>query len=283
MMKIGFIDYYIDEWHANNYPQWIREQAAATGQEIDVAYVWAETVREGGMDTAEWCERYKVELTDTLEELVERSDCLIVLSPDHSEHHERLGRLALMSGKPVYMDKTFSPDLASGQRMFELANAHGTPLFSSSALRYSKEIRELPADTVNRQTIEFAAVTGPGHYANYAVHQFEMIVTLMGTGAKRIKSISTANGRLLVVDYSEGRQATMLQLEGAPFQMMLQLDNGHGVSNSCSEFFTGLIEAILEFFRTGKPPVPQAETLEVMALIEAGRRAIAQQDEWMDI
>ena len=24
-MKIGFIDYYLDEWHANNYPDWFRE------------------------------------------------------------------------------------------------------------------------------------------------------------------------------------------------------------------------------------------------------------------
>ena len=25
MKKIGFIDFYLDEWHANNYPAWIRE------------------------------------------------------------------------------------------------------------------------------------------------------------------------------------------------------------------------------------------------------------------
>jgi hypothetical protein len=25
MKKIGFIDYFLDEWHAENYPQWIEE------------------------------------------------------------------------------------------------------------------------------------------------------------------------------------------------------------------------------------------------------------------
>ena len=25
MKKIGFIDYYLDEWHANNYPQFIKD------------------------------------------------------------------------------------------------------------------------------------------------------------------------------------------------------------------------------------------------------------------
>ena len=36
-MKIGFIDYYLDEWHANNYPNWIRE--ASDGEmEVSLAY-----------------------------------------------------------------------------------------------------------------------------------------------------------------------------------------------------------------------------------------------------
>ena len=29
MKTIGFIDYYLDEWHANNYPAWIRARRAA--------------------------------------------------------------------------------------------------------------------------------------------------------------------------------------------------------------------------------------------------------------
>ena len=28
MKKIGFVDYYLSEWHANNYPAWIEEACA---------------------------------------------------------------------------------------------------------------------------------------------------------------------------------------------------------------------------------------------------------------
>ncbi|MFD0712884.1 Gfo/Idh/MocA family protein [Paenibacillus sp. GCM10027626] len=279
MSKIGFIDYYIDEWHANNYPAWIREAAAAGGKKWDVAYAWAETVKEGGMDTAAWCAEHNVQMIESLEEIVALSDALIVLSPDNPEHHERLAELALKSGKPVYIDKTFSPDLASGERMFALAAEHGTPLFSSSALRFSEELLQFAASDV----LEFTAVTGPGQFGNYAVHQLEMIVALMGPGAKRMKSLSTANGRLFVIDYGDGRQATMQQLEAAPFQVLLQMKDGQGAALGCSNFFPGLIRAMLDFFESGKPPVPQAETLEIMALIEAGRRALAEQDQWVEI
>ena len=34
MIKVGFIDYYLDEWHANNYPAWIKAAAEKLGAPI---------------------------------------------------------------------------------------------------------------------------------------------------------------------------------------------------------------------------------------------------------
>ena len=42
MKKIGFVDYYISEWHANNYPAWIKEACQKKGLDFEVKYVWAE-------------------------------------------------------------------------------------------------------------------------------------------------------------------------------------------------------------------------------------------------
>ena len=43
---------------------------------------------------------------------MEKSDCLLVLSPDNCEMHEELCQIPLRSGKRTYVDKTFAPDLA---------------------------------------------------------------------------------------------------------------------------------------------------------------------------
>ena len=37
-MKVGFIDYFLDEWHANNYPEWIKDMSNGR---YEVAYAWA--------------------------------------------------------------------------------------------------------------------------------------------------------------------------------------------------------------------------------------------------
>jgi predicted dehydrogenase len=209
-----------------------------------------------------------------------------VLSPDHPEHHEKLARIPLMSGKPVFVDKTFSPDLKSGVRMFELAGQFRTPMFSSSALRFSKELAGYPNAKVNRETLEFVATLGPGQYTyeNYAVHQLEMIVVLLGLGATRIKSLSSEHGQLLVAEYPGGRRASMIQIPAAPFQLSLRLKSGEGVFiPECSDIFTRMIHAMLDFFETGQPPVPKEETLAIMALLEAGGKALASYDTWVKV
>ncbi len=58
-MKIGFVDYYLDEWHANNYPALIKE---VSGGEMEVAYAYGHIDSPiGGMTTDEWCAKYGIE------------------------------------------------------------------------------------------------------------------------------------------------------------------------------------------------------------------------------
>ena len=53
-MKIGLIDYMIDEWHANNYPAWIELACEKLGVAAEIAYVWAEEpAPEGKLSTAQ--------------------------------------------------------------------------------------------------------------------------------------------------------------------------------------------------------------------------------------
>ena len=59
MKKIGFVDYYISEWHANNYPGWIKNLDCG----YEVTHAWAELDVSpiDGRSTAEWCDKFCVE------------------------------------------------------------------------------------------------------------------------------------------------------------------------------------------------------------------------------
>jgi hypothetical protein len=179
MKKIGFVDYYVSEWHANNYPAWIAEECAKAGLDYALSYVWAE--REispvDGRSTAEWCREFGAEPCATLEELCEKSDVIVLLAPSNPEKHLPYAKTVLSYGKPTYIDKTFAPSLSEAKEIFALAEQYGTPFFSSSALRYEKG---LDATEDCRHITVFQS----GSSCNeYVIHAIEMVVKTLGTGA----------------------------------------------------------------------------------------------------
>lgn len=89
MKKIGFIDYYLDEWHANNYPAWIEEYNRKHGTDFKVAFAFAEkeVPPKGGLSSSEWCARFGAEECRSIEEVCEKSDFIMILAPSDPEKH----------------------------------------------------------------------------------------------------------------------------------------------------------------------------------------------------
>jgi hypothetical protein len=282
MIKIGFIDYFLDEWHANNYPAWIR--ASSKGSDYSVSYAWAAMDKPGGLTTRDWCSKFGVQMMPTQEALIEASDCLVLLSPDHPEQHEALAQQVLRSGKPTYIDKTFAPDYATALRLFALAEKSGTPLYSTSALRYAAELNWLKDQNKTQNEVAFVSARGPGVFANYAIHQLEMIVKVMGPGAVRALAAGTPEAPVIVYSYDDGRSCLINHLPWSGFSLAIQTKDQKGVAFDIkSDFWKLFIEDLLLFFETGKPPVDQAETCAAMAMIEAGRQALARPGEWVAV
>lgn len=273
-MKIGFIDYFIDEWHANNYPRWIDEQSK--GQD-SVGLVWASWNKPGRRTTAEWCADFGVQEAGSIEEVLAGSDAVIVLSPDNAEQHPALCARPLKSGKPVYVDKTFATDAKMARGFFAEAAAHKTPLCSMSALRYADEILARPADFADRAAVVSLAVRGPGKLADYGVHQLEIVSKLMGTGACRVRW----QDHTLEIDFG-GRSASITFVESDDFAF--EAVNRAGKLwevPACTNHFPNFIAATLKFFHTGVPAVPAEETIEIMAMIEKGLEAQKTPGEWI--
>ncbi|MEI7437425.1 MAG: Gfo/Idh/MocA family oxidoreductase [bacterium] len=282
MKKIGFLDYYIDEWHANNYPAMIR--ASSFKEQFEVAMAWEAQPVAGKKPIDDWCREQKVLKAPDLATVVRECDCLVVLSPDNAEQHEVLADLPLRSGKPVYIDKPIAPSLAAAQRLFAKAHKHGTPMMSCSALRYGSAFEQALAERAADKPVHFAATGGPGVFEIYAIHQLEMLVMALGTGASRVMQCGNRDARVMIIDYPDGRRGLFNQNSVQPFEISMQFGEGKGVSvTKMDDFFPRFIEAMLRFFDTGHPSAPEAETLEIAALIETGRKALESPDRWVSI
>jgi len=280
--SIGFIDYYIDEWHANNYPQMIRNSSLK--DRFDVTLAWEKTTPAGKKPLDAWCKEQNVAQAKSLDEVVEKCDCLIVLSPDNAEMHEELADLPLRSKKPVYIDKPIAPSLAAAKRLFEKAEKHNTPMMSSSALRFGSGLENALADKIKSEKVHFAATRGGGVFHIYAIHQIEMLVMALGPGATRVMQCGNDQANLMIVDYPDHRRGTINLIPGVPFAMALQYGKDQAVTiDNMDDFFPRFIKAMLQFFNTKKSPIPTAQTLEIAALIEAGQEALKTIDRWVTV
>ncbi len=158
MKKIGIVDYYIDEWHSNVYLDLFKRANEELGLDCKICYGYAELDRfENRLSTSEWCDKNSIEKCDTIEELCEKSDYILILSPANPEKHLGYAETVLKYKKNTYIDKTFAPDLTTAKAIYALGEKYGTKFFSTSALRYAEELDEFVG-----KNVESLSVTGNG-------------------------------------------------------------------------------------------------------------------------
>ena len=262
--KIGLIDLFIDEWHSNHYPAWFAQ--ASRGKDFEVAYAWEMRPQAGKRPLPQWCADMGIAAASSMEEVVDKSDCVCVLAPANPEVHEELAEYALASGKPVYIDKPFAPSSEAAKRLFSRAEAYNTPLMSSSALRFGQE---LISGKLQAAKPDILTTTGGGRsYQEYGIHQLEMIVSIMGTEINNILVSGNAQNAFVLLEYSGGRRAGLAYSMPYPFSLTASNGREAFLYQEIQNHFENLTSAILDFFATGISSVPKAETLAIAELLE---------------
>jgi predicted dehydrogenase len=243
--------------------------------------------------TAELRDTWKVELVDSIDELVRRVDAVMLVSVDGRAHLAQ-ARAVLAARKPLFIDKPFTASVKDAVALARLAREQGTPIFSSSSLRFTDDVQGVKRDP-RVQQVQGAITWGPAtlepHHPDlfwYGIHAVEMLYTFMGPGCERVTRTYTAgadavvghwkDGRIGIVRGSRDSAQTYGQVVFGPKAIVTSPEpaNVPTASNTASNgtppkrsSYYGLLVAIVDFFRTGTPPVPIDETLEIMAFMEA--------------
>lgn len=266
MKKLGFIDFCIDEWHADNYPAFLEAVNRKFGNDYTVGYAWAENDSPAGlMTTDEWCAKYGVEKCSSIKELCGKADHVLILSPSNPERHLALAEKVFECGVSPYIDKTFAPDLETAEKIFALAEKHGVTFFSSSALRYADELSAYNGDA------RAVSITGGGsNIEEYIIHQIEMAVKCLGKGAGSLVFETIGNGDHITVSYPDGRSAEFLFSPALGFTAKVTGADGKTAAHNINlEYFVNLLGDICNFFDTGKTSFDPKDTLEVMRIRDA--------------
>lgn len=220
--------------------------------------------------------RLNIPVVDTIEALLSRVDVVLLETNDGRIHLEQAIPV-LKSKKPLFIDKPVAASLADALAIYEMASRYQTPVFSSSALRFMANAQEVAkgkvgkvkgADTYSPATIE---KTHPDLFW-YGIHGIEILFTVMGTGCKSVSRLYTPDTDVVVGEWEDQRIGTFRGLrnagKGRGFGGTVFGEEGIATIGPF-DGYENLLVQIANFFTTGIPPVPAAETLEICAFIEA--------------
>lgn len=216
-------------------------------------------------------QEFGVTLYDSIEEMVKHVDAVLIESVDGRPHLEQ-ARKVIQAGKPVYIEKPLGASLKDGMEIFALAKRHRVPVFTSSALRFAQGTQEVRQGSVGR--VLEAETHSPAHLEPhhidlfwYGIHGVESLFTVMGTGIESVTRKSSPPDAIVVEGrWKGGRTGTFR--EGKGYGGRAVGEKGEAEVGQY-DGYAPLVAAIVKFFQTGASPVPQQETLEILAFMEA--------------
>ena len=216
-------------------------------------------------------EDYAVEIYDSIEELCQNVDAVMLESVDGRPHLAQ-ARPVIAAKKPLYIDKPMAATLADVLEIFRLAKEADVPIFSSSSLRYAKSTQAVRAGSIGKVTHAIASSPAKTeeHHPDlywYGVHGCEALFTVMGTGCESVIRRQTEDG-LIEVEGTWAGGRTGIFREGKGYSGLAKGDKGEAQIGNF-DGYEPLVAEIIEFFKTKQAPIPAKETIELFAFMEA--------------
>jgi predicted dehydrogenase len=215
----------------------------------------------------------------TLEDAVRGVDGVLILSGDATVHRAQAAP-AFEAGLATFVDKPFAETQADAEAMAELADKRAAPLFCTSALRFAEQtvaLRNRLPHSVGEPLV--AHSIGTGDYTSYAVHSLEILFGVWGGGVERVQSTGQEDRTTVQLDYADGRRAVWQVVQRMAWQFHLSVYGTRGLDQACVSFadryaiFRQTAMRMAAFVRERVSPVPVAETIEIVRLLELVRNA----------
>lgn len=288
-LKIGMIG--LDTSHAVAFTKLLNEpdnEHAVKGGKVEIAFPGGSPDFELSASrvegyTNELRDTYGVTMTETIEEVAEKSDAILLESVDGAQHLEQL-RSIIKYKKPVFIDKPFALSSKEANEMVALSEEYGTPIMSTSALRYSEGLQAVLKDTSKGKIIG-ADCYGPMKIEDaqpglfwYGIHPVEMLYAILGEGSETVTTITNEDYDLVSGVWKDGRIGTVRgnRKGNNLFGAVIHFENGTSyvdVSADSTPFYATTLKEVVDFFKDGVSRVPVNETKELVRFIESANES----------
>lgn len=219
-----------------------------------------------------------VEIVSSIDDLLKKTDFILLETNDGRPRLEQALQV-LKAGKPMFIDKPVAASLKHVLAIYEAADKYKVPIFSSSSLRYMESVQDVVkgkignvngADCFSPATLE---KTHPDLFW-YGIHGVEILFTIMRIGCEGVIRVNTGNADVVVGTWTDGRIGSFRGTRSGKHDYggTAYGENGN-LSLGPFKGYDNLLAEIIQFFKSGKPPVSAEETIEIYAFMEAAHES----------
>jgi predicted dehydrogenase len=210
------------------------------------------------------------------EDVIGQVDAAIIATDDGDDHIPRV-KPFIETGLPVFVDKPMATNVAD-LRQFIRWHQAGATILSTSGMRYAPAMKLTEAQTTTLGDLRWITSFTCKTWERYGIHALEAVEPLLGPGFLTVQALSDSGGDVMHLTHRSGVRVTIgaihdaygsfgaVHLYGTKGQIPLRLDDTYNA-------FRSQLVAFIDMLRTGQRPLPFDETVELMAVIIAGRRS----------
>jgi len=207
---------------------------------------------------------------------------LLAETSEDGADHARLALPFLEAGIPILVDKPFSNNLPDAVKMVEAAKKTGTPLMSSSLLRYVLAVEELRAEAESIGEIRHVVASGPGGTLVYGIHACEFLLTVSAGTVESVWNLGHKGLDLVSLKYCDGRTAVMQIFRNSPVDFNITVYGQKGNRSRSVPILAYrhgaavMMQQFAKMVDTGQPPIPYEETLQILKVLFAAMKSLAE-------
>jgi hypothetical protein len=281
--RVGMIG--LDTSHCEAFAKVLNDPSASkeySGFPVVAAYPYGSTTIESSAKRipaiTEQMKKMGIRITSSIPELLQQTDVILLETNDGRLHYEQALQV-IKAGKRLFIDKPIASTLKDAVAIFEAAKKYKVPVFSSSSLRFTPAVQELAKGSIGKLT--GADTYTPCHLEKthsdlfwYGIHGVETLYTLLGTGCRQVTRIFQEGTDLVVGTWGDGRIGTFRGIRTGKEDYGAVAFGEKGIKQiSAYAGYEPLVKEIVQFFRTGVPPVSAEETTEICAFMEAAEES----------
>ncbi|MFA6947527.1 MAG: Gfo/Idh/MocA family oxidoreductase [Eubacteriales bacterium] len=223
----------------------------------------------------------EVSIADSIEAMMDSVDCVMVTAR-HGKYHKAFALPFIKAGKPAFIDKPFTIDLADTIELIETAAEHGVPLTGGSGCKYSDELLALKADIDAGKigalrslmltfAVDLTSVYGGIYF--YSSHMVEMMLAIAGNDVRSVKAFVKGEHLTAVARYDS---LDVILNFNNQYTAAAYGDKGYLFRDiTCNNIYKYEVDHFTEMVRTGVSPLTNAQLITPVRVMNALERSIA--------